>query len=642
MSYRWTSVHGVVLVGAMFAAEADAGLTNDLPLQLAAVPELKDLAELSVEQLSAITVTSVARRSQRLSAAPSAIYVITQDDIRRSGVTSLPEALRLAPNLQVARADANQYAISARGFNNVLANKLLVMIDGRTVYSPLFSGVFWEAQHVMLEDVERIEVISGPGATLWGANAVNGVIHVITRRADQTQGALVAAGIGNQDAATALRWGGKLGDHGAYRIYGLYTDRAHTRLADGRGIQDASHNGQAGFRVDWTTAEHNLTVAGNAYRSDIEQVAGGSRDLAGGHLLARWQSHRSDGSMLRVQMYYDRVERNQPGSIKERMDTWDIEAHYGTRYAGRHRLLWGLGYRAIEDALDNLGPALAFVPATTRLHRGHVFAQDDIALTERLDLTLGLKFEHNNYTKWEALPNARLSWRLDDEHLVWGALSRAVRAPSRVDREFFAPANPPYTVAGGARFESELANVAEIGYRAQPLARVSYSLTGFRHEFSRLRTLEPAPGGATVGNGMEGSLNGIEAWGSYRVNAQWRLTGGFTKYRQKLSLLPGNISVGGTAAAGNDPSYTWQLGSSFNPSPQHEFDVRVRRVAELARISVPAYTAVDVRFGWRLSPALTVSLSVQNLFDPGHPEWGVPANRAEIARAAFLKLLWRL
>ncbi len=395
----------------MAAAALEAHLACAAPTQLAAVPQLKDLVELSFEQLSTLTVSSVARREQRLSDAPAAVFVITNEDIRRSGATSLPEALRLAPNLQVARDDANQYAITARGFNNVLANKLLVMVDGRTVYSPLFSGVFWDAQQVMLEDVERIEVISGPGATLWGANAVNGVINVITRRAADTQGGLVAAGAGNREAATSLRWGGRFGNDGHYRVYGTWLDRDNTELANGTSVRDASKAGQLGFRADWGTSSSSFTLQGDAYRTDVEQLPGGSRDLAGGNVLARWSRMLQDESSLRLQAYYDRVERNQPGAIRERLDTWDLDAQYGFGFGARQRMLLGGGYRYMHDEITNLGPALAFRPASDNLHRAHVFAQDEIALTEALDLTLGLKLEHNNFPGWEPMPTARLAWR---------------------------------------------------------------------------------------------------------------------------------------------------------------------------------------------------------------------------------------
>lgn len=631
-----------LLLGAALSLAAAASGAHASNPRIAAVPELKDLVELSVEQLSRITVTSVARRAQPLATAPSAVFVITNEDIRRSGANTLPEALRLAPNLQVARADANQYAISARGFNNVLANKLLVMIDGRTVYSPLFSGVFWETQQVMLEDIERIEVISGPGSTLWGANAVNGVINVITRRAADTQGALTTAGIGNREAGSALRWGGKLGDDGHYRVYGTVDQHAHSTLNNGTPLADGSESGQTGFRADWRTRGHAFTLSGDAYRRDIEQAIGGSRDLAGANLLLRWEKHEGTDMSWRVQAYYDRVERDQPGSIKERLDTWDIDAMYGFRAKERHRVLVGAGYRAMRDDLQNLGPALAFIPASRELHRAHMFVQDEIALTPNVDLTLGLKFEHNNYTKWENLPNARLSWRLDERQLLWTAVSRSIRAPSRIDRELYSPANPPHLLAGGGNFRSEVANVYELGYRAQPTPALSYSISVFHHEFHRLRTIDPMPGGAMVGNGMRGSLDGIEAWGSFRVTPRWRLTGGLTRNWQSLSLLTGNTSLGGTASAGNDPDYTWQIGSAFDLSPAHELDVRIRRVGELPSGPIPAYTAVDVNLGWHVTRSFSISLAVRNLVDPPHAEWGSSILRTEAERTAFLKLRWKL
>ena len=281
-------ITGVLAWIAGLVSASLAGHCVAAPPTLAAVPQLKELVELDIEQLARITVTSVTLREQWLADAPASIYVISADDIHRAGVTSLPEALRLAPNLQIARADANQYAISARGFNNVLANKMLVLIDGRTVYSPLFSGVFWESQQVMLEDVERIEVVSGPGATQWGANAVNGVINVITRRAGDTQGALVAAGGGNRERGVSARFGGALGNDGFYRLYGTTFDRRNTMLESGSPVTDASTSAQIGFRADWGTPSRGLTLQGDVYRNDIEQQPGGSRDLAGGNLLTRW------------------------------------------------------------------------------------------------------------------------------------------------------------------------------------------------------------------------------------------------------------------------------------------------------------------------------------------------------------------
>jgi len=633
---------GTIIRAAVRCALA-IGLTAAVaPAIASAVPELKDLEGLSLEELANVVVTSVSRRPERLADVAASAFVITSEDIRRSGATSLPEVLRLAPNLQVARADANQYAITARGFNNTLANKLLVMIDGRTVYSPLFSGVFWEAQHVMLEDVERIEVISGPGATQWGANAVSGVINVITKRAMHTQGTLLTAGGGNREWNGAARHGGTVGNDGHYRVYGMGFQRNNSRLETGAPLMDGSETGQAGFRVGLGSGASVFTIQGDVYRQDIEQAPGGSRDLAGTNLLSRWTRAGGDGSQLHLQAYYDRTERTQPGTIREMLDTYDVELHYGFNASRAHRLLVGTGYRHQRDDLENLGPALAFIPASRDLHRGYVFVQDEIALAPTLALTLGLKLENNNYTDWETLPSARLGWRFMPNHLLWSALSRAVRMPSRIDREFFVPAAPPFLLAGGPGFESEIVNVFEVGYRAQPRPALSYSVTLFYNDYDQLRTIEPTPAGLVFLNRMEGTAHGVEAWGSYRVSQDWRLMAGGTYLKPDLALEPGSAATGGTASAGNDPRHSWQLGSSYNFTPRHELDLRVRRVGSLPSPVVASYTAVDARVGWKLSPAAELSLSFQNLLDPAHPEWGATPARAESERAWFLKLALRM
>ena len=624
------------------------GLALAAPAVLAAtIADIKDLEKLSLEELTNITVTSVSRRAERLSDAAASVFVITGEDIRRSGATTLPEALRLAPNLQVARADANQYAITARGFNNTLANKLLVMIDGRTVYSPLFSGVFWEAQHVMLEDVERIEVISGPGATQWGANAVNGVINVISKRAMHTQGTLLTAGGGSREWAGAARHGGRIGADSHYRVYGMGFQRNNSSLESGAPVRDGSDVGQAGFRMGFGTGASRFVVQGDAYRQDIEQAVGGSRDLAGANLLTRWTKAGANGSQLHLQAYYDRTERTQPGSIREMLDTYDLELHYGFDATRAHRVLVGAGYRYQRDDLENLTPAFAFIPASRNLTRGYVFAQDEIALSPTLALTLGLKFEHNNYTDWETLPSARLGWKVAPNHLLWTAVSRAVRAPARIDREFFIPAGVaptlPAGLRGGPDFRSEIVNVVEVGYRAQPRPALSYSVSMFYNDYDHLRTVNVTPAGfAVLANSREGSAHGVEAWGSYRASPDWRLMAGGTYLRQDLELVPGSGAVGGTASAGNDPRHWWQLGSSYNFTPRHELDVRVRRTGSLPSPIVPSYTAADARLGWKMTREAELSLTYTNLLDSAHPEWGAPGARVEHERAWFLKLTWRM
>ncbi len=509
------------------------------------------LVDLSLEQLSNIVVTSVSRREESLANAPASVYVITHDDIRRSGVTSLPEALRLAPNLQVARADTNQYAISARGFNNVLANKLLVMIDGRTVYTPLFSGTFWEAQDVLLEDIDRIEVISGPGATLWGANAVNGVINILTRDARDTQGALAAGGGGNLEYGGAARYGGSLGNGAYYRAYGKSMHRDNSELANGDPIRDASTRTQGGFRVDWDRDAHELTLQGDAYTGDIDQ-APASRTIQGANVLGRWSARFADGSLARVQAYYDYTYRNHPGTFRETLSTFDLEAQYGTRIGDVHELVAGAGYRIARDDVTNSAQQ-ALLPAYRTLAWGNVYAQDQIALAGNVDLIVGAKVETNVYTDAEFLPNIRIAWRPAAKHMVWAAASRAIRSPARIDRDFYAPGRPPYVIAGNETFESETANVYEIGYRGQFTSSASLTLTAFASDYDRLRSLRPQPGGAVFGNGIEGTSTGIEAWGTWRVLPNWQLFGGVDGAARALAGEAGQRRHRGLLAARQRP-----------------------------------------------------------------------------------------
>ena len=613
-------------------------------------PELlaANLADLTLEQLSNIEVTSVSKRAERLADAAASVYVIAADDIRQSGAATLPEALRLAPNLRVARADANQYAISARGFSSVLANKMLVLIDGRTVYSPLFSGVFWEAQAVMLEDIERIEVISGPGGTLWGSNAVNGVINIITRSARETQGVLVAAGAGDREKATAARYGGQFGaaaTDGRFRLYARYSEQRHTASANGTEIRDASDHTQAGFRTDWGRPAQNFTIQGDAYTSDIDQgVSPAVRRLSGANLLGRWNRELGADSSLRVQMYYDRTQRDQPGAIKDVLDTFDFELQHGFRIGTHHALLWGGNYRHQRDSVENLNPAaLALIPPNRRLNLGGMFVQDDVTLARGINLTAGIKFEHNDFTGWEYLPNLRLAWKVADEHLLWGAVSRAVRAPSRVDRDFYSPGRPPFSVfAGGPDFVSEIATVYEAGYRGQSQPALTWSITAYHHDFDRLRSQEPSPAGPMFQNRIDGAVDGVEAWGTYRMTNNWRLNAGFVRQRERLQPEAGSLAIGGVSGLGNDPKQWWSLGSSLELGSDLEFDVNVRHVGALPNPVVPAYTAVDARVSWRLRPNLELSLTAKNLFDPRHPEWGAAPSRAEIERGVFAKLVWRM
>jgi iron complex outermembrane recepter protein len=630
-----------------------AGALAVLDCDNAAGQQAGGLADLSLEQLANIEVTSVSRRAERLSDAAASIYVITNEDIRRAGVTSVPEALRLAPSLQVARTSSSGYTISARGFNNSAGNKLLVLIDGRSVYTPLFSGVFWDVQDVLLEDIHRIEVISGPGGTLWGTNAVNGVINIITRSAKDTHGALIAAGVGNRESEAAVRHGGTFGNDGHYRIYGKYFDRDNTSTTRGA-RDDAWHKAQAGFRADWARAGDEITVQGNVYRGAEGQPAPGTIStgvnfalgdiaISGANLTARWARHLEGGSNLAVQVYYDRTERDVPPTFSQKLDIFDVQFQHALRPAGIHALVWGAEYRYGKDRVTN-STFFAFLPARVNQEWASVFAQDEMTLREDLRLTLGARLEHNDYTGYEFLPSARLAWKFSPDHLLWAAASRAVRSPSRLDRDVFIPGTPPFLLAGGPNVRSEVANVYEVGYRGQPAPGLSYSVTAFHSDYDRLRSQELASSGTFVffANEMEGKTRGVEMWGTYQALRNWRLSGGLMLLDTDLRRKPGSRDPTGPSALGNDPNHQWLLRSSLDLTPKHEFDVMVRHVGALPNPTVPAYTAVDARLGWHVRRDLELSLTLQNLFDPGHPEFGVPATRSELQRAFFLKLLWRI
>ena len=619
---------------------------------LAQSPPRGDLADLSLEELSNIEVTSVSGRAEKLSGAAASIFVITGEDIRRSGATSLPEALRLAPNLQVARIDAKQYAISSRGFNSVIANKLLVLIDGRTVYTPLFSGVFWDMQDVLLEDVERIEVISGPGATLWGANAVNGVINVITRPAGDTQGALVSAGSGDPGAGAAVRYGGKIGADGHLRVYAKGEKLQNTEMRSGAAVADGWERAQAGFRADWKEANSTFTLQGDAYSGKSERrgtflglFSLGRVEVSGANLLARWARRYADGSDLRVQAYYDHTDREDFALFSPRADIFDFDVQHAVPL-GAHKLLWGTGYRRARDKVTD-GLFFGLQPASSTQDWVNLFVQDEIALAGNLELTLGIKLENNDYTGTESLPSARLAWKASPTQLWWAGLSRAVRAPSRIDREIISPpAGSPLTaflpagsiIIGGPQFVSEVAEVLELGWRAQPSRGLTLSATAFHYEWDKLRSGQPAP--AFVQNMIEGRVYGVEGWGSWQAADTWRVSAGLTTLRKHLRLKPGSTDPDGPSNLGNDPAYQWVLRSSHNLAQRQELDILLRRVDELPDPAVPAYIAFDLRYGWRVRRDLEISLLLQNLFDPSHPESGAAADRSELARGAYLKLRW--
>ena len=622
-----------------------------------AAPQQDDIAELSLEQLSDIVITSVSRQKERLGNAAASIYIVSGNEIRRSGVRTLPEALRLAPNLQVARVDARNYAITARGFNGQQSNKLLVLVDGRTLSTPLFSGVSWDAQDVLLEDVERIEVISGPGATIWGANAVNGVINVITRSAKDTQGSLLAAAAGKDDRDASVRHGGDLPGGGHYRVYARYAE-ADDAVRDTGQAATGYLRRQAGFRADWDRARGGLTLSGDAYEADLAQRTAGSTLLSGANLVARLTRRLADDSSVRLHLVLDHTERNQPNTMYERLDTIELEAQHSVRLAADsavpHNVTWGAGYRYSRDRIAN-GRNQAYLPNDLSMHWGSLFVQDELTLRDDLRLSGGVKVEHNHYTGAEVLPTVRLAWAPDSRQLLWGSLSRTVRAPSRIDRDFYRPVRPVmvggvprYIFGGGPDFQSETAKTAELGYRIQPSPRWSYSVTAFLARYDRLGTQEPNPDGPAYSgltefrNMAHGHTRGIEMWARWEPLDGWRLSGGLVVQRVRTALHPGSRDTAardGVATA--DPSQYWQLRSSHDLPGDMQLDWTLRRVGALPRPAVPSYHELDLQWLWRATRNLDVALIGQNLLHRSHAEFGAAPNRSVFERTAVLRLTYR-
>jgi iron complex outermembrane receptor protein len=602
-------------------------------------PDPEALVSLTLEQLGEVRVTSVSKEEESLLEAPASVFVIEREEILRSGAATLAEALRLAPNLLVARISASQYAISARGFNNSIGNKLLVLVDGRTIYTPLFSGVQWDSQQVLLEDVERIEVISGPGAALWGANAVNGVINVTTLPAAKTVGAYASAQGSEQYSRAAARFGAASSPN-SFRVYGFHHRDEPSENAAGDDLLDEWELTQGGFRSDWSLGQADLTVQGDAYEGEgLERPLFGAVEVSGAYLRAHWARPTGDRSKLQLSAYYDRSERIDRLSFDEQLEIADIELQQDLEL-GRHGLVWGGGYRhAVDDTKAGLLATL--IPERRALEWGNAFAQVDLSLPGRVRLLAGARLEHNDYTGTEFLPTLRASWKPADDHLLWASLSRAVRAPARIDREFYFPGAPPFLIAGGPEFESEIADVLEVGFRSAPGTRGSYSVTAFHHEFDRLRSGEPYPDGFRIANGIEGSTTGVEAWGSFQPLTRLRFIAGFLVLDQDLELASWSRDPTGPSALGNDPDFQANLRVAFSASERLDFDLMLRHVASLPSPRVPSYSALDARVGWTFNGNFAASLILKNL-NGGHAEFqpGILAQQSEFDRSVGVRIRW--
>jgi iron complex outermembrane receptor protein len=614
-----------------------------------------EMKKLSLEELMDIEIISVSKRPENLSEAASAVQVITREDIRRSGATSLPEALRLAPNLQVARLNAREWAISARGFNATFANKLLVMIDGRTVYTPLYSGVFWDAQHVLLEDVDRIEVISGPGGTLWGSNAVNGVINIVTRRAGETQGLYLAGGGGTllRDFAEG-RSGGKAGERAFYRVYGKHADREGLVGVDGKQARNPSALSQGGFRMDWQASDADQVMAqADLYESDFQAPGPGETDLNGQDVLANWTHAFSPESDLQAQFYFDRTWRKAAFTpaiaFTDELRTWDFDFHHRFPLGGFQNVMWGAGYRWMQDEAGNF-PIFAFLPARKDLRRFNAFAQDELAFFSRkLKLTLGSKLEHEEYSGFNLQPSGRIAWSPDGRQTLWGAVSRAVRTPSRIDVEFFAP-TPPYAgpppphYAGGPDFGPEGLLACELGYRVRPAPSLSVSLSAFYNQYDGLRSLEVADSAAKAlefRNGLQADSRGAELAADFQAARWWKLRGGYTYLESDVWQKAGHADLTLPHGQWNDPAHQFSVQSMLDLPAGFEANLAGYYVSSLPDPHVQPRVNYSAGIVWRYR-AVAVSVYGRDLADDQDPEYGTGPNREEIPRSFSGEVAWRL
>jgi iron complex outermembrane recepter protein len=670
----------------LLAAGIFCALSPGAPAQVADTSSTGELKRLTVDELMSVEVTSVSKEPQKLLRAPASIEVITAEDIRRSGATTLPEALRLADNLQVAQINAHDWAISARGFNADLANKLLVLIDGRAIYTPLYGGVLWNVQDYLLEDIDRIEVISGPGGTLWGANAVNGVINIVTKAARETQGLYAYAAAGNQlEEQGGVRFGAQLAPDVWFRTYGKYTDEGAEITSTGASADDSWHVARGGFRLDRETGADQLTVQGDGYSGREPMPGTGPAHLSGVNVLGRWTHSEADNTWMSLQAYYDHSYITQPYAavppatfesgfpaslLTDSLDTYDLDFQDHFHWGTRQKLAWGLGYRATREADYSLSE-IRFSPPVLDHSLYSAFLQDEIELASSLYLTAGSKLEHNDYTGSEVEPSVRLQWNVDPTDLLWAAVSRAVRTPSRYDHDLYAPSGlsgappplqlPTLILKNNPDFVSETLIAYEVGYRAEFSSRLTGSLSTFYNDYHDLRSVTPTatsafypyPYPVFFQNNLEGDTYGFELSVSYQLLDWWRLRAGYNLLRERLHLRPGTTDATGATNDTADPQQQVALHSSMDLPHNVSWDAALRWVDSFYIDDgptagpvvglVPSYFGLDMRLAWRVSTRLELSLVGQNLLHEYHVEYGFPSpNREQIVRSVFARVTWGL
>jgi iron complex outermembrane receptor protein len=643
-----------------------------------------DLTKKSLEDLMNIEVSSVSKKVQKTSLAATAIFVISREDIRNSGALNIPDLLRMVPGLDVAQIDSGNWAISARGFNGQYSNKLLVLIDGRTVYSPIFAGVFWDSQNVPLDTIERIEVIRGPGAAVWGSNAVNGIINIITRSAGNTQGGYIVAGAGDASVGPeTIVYGGKAGALGDYRVSAEgFNNSALPTLSRLPG-QDDWRFLHGGFRTDTTlSAKDSLTAEGEAYQGNAGEIAFvpvsllppenatlALRDsFTGWNLLTRWNRTVSPGSATSLQVYFDRTSRGD-STYSIGLDTFDIDFQHHTVWGARQDIVWGLGYRVTSD---NITPdfRISATPQSRHTQLFSSFAQDEIAIVpNRVHLSLGARFEHNDYTGFNLQPSARMVWTPNSKNSVWAAVSGADRTPARSDTSFRVnfealPGSPetgnlPILVSlfGNPDEKSERLTAFEAGYRTTLTSRFSLDTTAFYNRYRDLVSVEPeamrletnpAPAHLLIpesfGNGLYGETQGIEAFANWKVVSCWTLSPGYAFFSMHLHPFAGSQDVTSVPSTeGGTPDHQAQLRSSVSLPHNLQWNASTYFVNRLPTQSIPSYTRFDTGLNWVVGERISLSLVGQNLLKDLHPEYNGPVTTVQsgqMRRDAYAKITW--
>ena len=668
MSLRQTARLGLALAVCLSA----------IPVAAAQEPAQIDLSKMDMEDLMNITVTSVSKKEQSLARTAAAVFVINREDIRRSGATNIPDLLRMAPGVDVEQIDANAWAISVRGFNSRYSNKVLVLIDGRAVYTPSFSGVFWEHLDMPLEDIDRIEVIRGPGSTVWGANAVNGVISIFTKSAKDTKGGLVTAGAGTQVHALGLaQYGGAAGKDGAYRAYGKAFDIGNSATPAGSSAADHWMRVHGGFRSDWDLSSHDsLMVQGDLFANEASQtrrtsfvatpldlIFNQSLDAAGGDVLARWDHSLAGGSRTSFQTYFDTYRRTDMG-VPEVVRTFDLDFQHHVEVGARQDIVWGLGYRVSTSGLSP-GYAIALSPPsrTDGLYSG--FVQDEIRVSDSLWFTVGGKLEHNAYTGIEVEPSLRLAWSPPGgRHTVWAAASKAIRQPARVDAAIRTDLETiplsPYLVqvlrfSGNPLIKDEELRDYELGYRAEIAKTVSLDATTFLSFYRHLQTTEPqapvlisgSPALLIVPLEYDNKARAVTYGGElslrWSVTSRWRISPGYSYLHATIRQDPSSQATAVDTVAGEFPRHMIQIRSSVNLSRRTEFDQSLYYTARLPGGGVPGHARLDLRLARHFGERAEISLVGQNLLRPRAMEYGdsFAIIGTQAVRSVYAQVAWR-